>query len=167
MICNRYWNWLVSLHPDPVAAGERRGYPSDVTDEEWALVASYLVLCRQDAAQRNYPLWDVFNALRYAVRTGCQWRYLPNDLPPWNVVYQQAQRWIRARCCETLVEDLCMLLRESAGRKAQPTAMVIDSRTLQSIPESSGRASYEGAKRRKSSKVHAAVNTLGTCGLCM
>lgn len=96
--------------------GERREYPSDVTDEERALVAPYLALCREDAAQRDYPLRDVFNVLRYVVRTGCQWRYLPNDLPPWSVAYQQVQRWIRARCFETLVEDPRMLLREFAGR---------------------------------------------------
>ena len=73
------------------------GYPSDVTDEEWAFVAPYLALCREDAEQREYSLRAVFNGLRYIVRTGGQWRYLPNDLPPWTVVYQQTQRWIRAR----------------------------------------------------------------------
>ena len=119
---------------------EGRGYPSDVTDEEWAFVSPYLALCKEDAEQRDYPLRAVFNGLRYVVRTGCQWRYMPNDLPPWNVVYQQAQRWIRARCFETMVEDLRMLLREFAGRKAQPTAMILDSRTLQSTPESGARA---------------------------
>ena len=124
-------------------------------------MAPYLALCREDAEQREYPLRDVFNGLRYVVRTGCQWRYLPNDLPPWEVVYQQTQRWIRARCFETMVEDLRMLLREFAGRRAQPTAMIIDSRTLQSTPESGARAGYDGAKRRKGSKVHAAVDTLG------
>jgi len=137
------------------------GYPSDVTDEEWAFVAPYLALCKEDAEQRDYPLRAVFNGLRYVVRTGCQWRYMPNDLPPWNVVYQQAQRWIRARCFETMVEDLRILLRQFAGRKAQPTAMILDSRTLQSTPESGARAGYDGAKRRKGSKVHAAVDTLG------
>jgi transposase len=149
------------VHPGGVAKGVRRGYPSDVTDEEWALVAPYLALCKEDAEQRDYLLRDVFNAVRYVVRTGCQWRYLPNDLPPWEVVYQQAQRWIRARCFETMVEDLRMLLREFAGRNAQPTAMILDSRTLQSTPESGARAGYDGAKRRKGSKVHAAVDTLG------
>jgi transposase len=139
----------------------RRGYPSDVTDEEWAFVAPYLALCREDSEQREYPLRAVFNALRYIVRTGGQWRYMPNDLPPWPVVYQQTQRWIRARCFETMVEDLRMLLREFAGRKAKPTAMMLDSRTLQSTPESGARAGYDGAKRRKGSKVHAAVDTLG------
>ena len=149
------------MHPGDVGRRERRGYPSDVTDEEWALVAPYLALCREDAGQREYRLRDVFNGLRYVVRTGCQWRYLPNDLPPWEVVYQQVQRWIRARCFETMAEDLRMLLREFAGRRAQPTAMILDSRTLQSTPESGARAGYDGAKRRKGSKVHAAVDTLG------
>jgi transposase len=137
------------------------GYPSDVTDEEWAFVAPYLALCREDSEQRDYGLRAVFNGLRYIVRTGGQWRYMPNDLPPWSVVYQQTQRWIRAQCFETMVEDLRMLLREFSGRKTQPTAMILDSRTLQSTPESGARAGYDGAKRRKGSKVHAAVDTLG------
>ena len=137
------------------------GYPSDVSDEEWAFVAPYLALCREDSEQREYSLRAVFNGLRYIVRTGGQWRYMPNDLPPWPVVYQQTQRWTRARCFETMVEDLRMLLREFAGRKSQPTAMILDSRTLQSTPESGARAGYDGAKRRKGSKVHAAVDTLG------
>jgi transposase len=75
-------------------------------------------------------------------RTGGQWRYLPNDLPPWFVVYQQIQRWLRAGCLEMLVEDVRSLLREWGGRKGQPTAVVIDSRTLRSTPESGARAVY-------------------------
>ena len=139
----------------------RSGYPSYVTNEEWAFVAPYLALCREDSEQREYSLRAVFNGLRYIVRTGGQWRYMPNDLPPWTVVYQQTQRWIRAQCFESMVEDLRMLLREFSGRKSQPTAMILDSRTLQSTPESGARAGYDGAKRRKGSKVHAAVDTLG------
>lgn len=137
------------------------GYPSDVSDEEWAFVAPYLALCREDAPQRSYCLRAVFNALRYIVKSGMQWRMMPNDLPPWRVVYHQTQRWIRAGCFEMLVEDLRSLLREFTGRKAKPTAMILDSRTLQSTPESGARAGYDGAKRRKGSKVHAAVDTLG------
>ena len=136
-------------------------YPSDVSDEEWVFVAGYLALCREDAGQREHSLRAVFNGLRYIVRTGNQWRFMPGDLPPWPIVYQQTQRWIRAGCFEVMVEDLRSLLREFAGRKPQPTAMIIDSRTLQSTPESGARAGYDGAKRRKGSKVHAAVDTLG------
>jgi transposase len=66
-----------------------RTYPSDVKDEEWAFVAPYLCLMREDAPQRDHALRDVFNALRYLAPTGCPWRYLPHDLPPWAAVYQQ------------------------------------------------------------------------------
>jgi transposase len=144
-----------------MSAPGRLGYRTDVTDEEWAFVAPYLALCREDAGQRDYPLREVFNGLRYIVKTGNQWRLMPHDLPPWYVVYQQMRRWMAARCFETMVEDLRILLREYADRKAQPTAMILDSRTLQSTPESGARAGYDGAKRRKGSKVHAAVDTLG------
>src|ERR1700739_138954 len=74
---------------------------------------------------------------------------------------QQMQRWMRAGCFERLVEDTRILLREFAGRKGQPTAACIDSRTLQSTPDSGARAADDGAKRRKGSKVHIGVDTLG------
>jgi len=137
------------------------GYPSDVTDEEWSLVLPYLLLCREDSPQRRHDLRAVFNAVRYVARTGGKWRFLPHDLPPWFVVYQQMQRWLRAGCFEMLVEDVRSLLRVWSGRKEQPTAVVIDSRTIQSTPESGARAGYDGAKRRKGSKVHVALDTLG------
>jgi transposase len=125
------------------------------------VVLPYLLLCREDSPQRKYELRTVFDAVRYVARTGGQWRFLPHDLPPWYVVYQQMQRWLRAGCFELLVEDVRSLLREWGGRKSRPTAVVIDSRTLQSTPESGARAGYDGAKRRKGSKVHIAVDTLG------
>jgi len=140
---------------------QRTGYPSDVSDEEWAFVAPYLTLCKEDAEQRDFPLRAVFNAVRYVVRSGIAWRMMPNDLPPWNVVYQQMRRWMDAGCLEMMVDDLRLLLRVLAKRATQPTAVVIDSRTLQSTPESGTRAGYDGAKRRKGSKVHAVVDTLG------
>ena len=88
-----------------------------MTDEGWAFVAPYLALCRDDATQRDYPLRAVLNAVRYVAKSGCPWRMLPNNLPPWYVVYQQMRRWMEARCFETMVEDLRQLLREYAGRK--------------------------------------------------
>jgi transposase len=139
----------------------RKPYPSDVSDDEWAFCAPYLTLMTETAPQRRYPLREVFNALRYVVKTGVQWRWLPNDLPPWPVVHQQAQRWFAAGCFEAMVYDLRVMLRLTAGRSAQPTAVIFDSQTLQSTPESGGRAGYDGAKRRKGSKIHAAVDTLG------
>ena len=107
-----------------------RAYPSDVSDEEWALVARYLCLLPEDCGQRRHPLRELFNGLRYVVRHGIPWRAMPNDLPPWAAVHQQAMRWLRAGCFEALASDLREVLRVAAGRAPQPTAAVLDSRTL-------------------------------------
>jgi transposase len=139
----------------------RKLYPTDVSDEEWAFVAPYLTLMTPDAPQRSHELRDVFNGLRYVVKTGAHWRLMPHDLPPWAAVYQQTQRWLAAGAFEAIVHDLRMLLRVAAGRDAQPTAVVLDARTLQSTPESGARAGYDGHKRKRGSKTHLAVDTLG------
>lgn len=140
---------------------ERKAYQSDVKNDEWAFAAPYLTLMDEGAPQRVYSLREVYNGLRWIVRAGAPWRLMPNDLPPWQVVYQQTQRWVAAGVFEAMVHDLRALLRLAAGRSEQPSAVILDSRTLQSTPESGGRAGYDGAKRRKGSKVHAAVDTLG------
>jgi len=121
----------------------RKPYPSDISDEEWSLIVPYLTLMKEDAPQREYPLRELFNGLRYVIRYGIAWRAMPNDLPPWHAVHQQAHRWL------------------AAGRKEEPTTAIIDSRTLRSTPESGTRAGYDGAKRKRGSKVHMAVDTLG------
>lgn len=139
----------------------RTPYPTDISDEEWAFVAPYLTLMTQEAPQRDYALREVFNALRYLVRAGCSWRMLPNDLPPWYTVFQQTQRWLAAGSFEAIVHDLRMMVRLAVGRNAQPSAAIFDGRTLGSTPESGARAGYDGAKRKKGSKVHMAVDTLG------
>jgi transposase len=143
------------------ATTERKPYPSDVSDDEWALVAPYLSLMTEEAPQREYSLREVFNGLRWIVRTGAQWRWLPHDLPPWPAVYQQTQRWLRAGVFESLVHDLRAVLRLAQGRNEAPSAVILDARTLQSSPESGARAGYDGAKKRRGSKVHIAVDTLG------
>lgn len=139
----------------------RKPYSTDVSDEEWAFVAPYLALVREDAPQRTHDLREVFNGLRYVIKGGVTWRLVPNDLPPWEIIYQQTQRWLRAGVFEAMVHDLRLLLRTFAGRKGEPTAAILDSRTLRSTPESGSRASYDGAKRKKGSKIHIAVDTLG------
>lgn len=139
----------------------RRPYPSDVSDEEWAFVAPYLTLMRPDAPQRTHDLREVFNALRWMVRSGSPWSYLPTNFPPWQAVYQQTRRWIAAGVFADMTHDLRELLRWSAGRDAEPSAVILDSTTRQSTPESGARAGYDGYKRKQGSKVHIAVDTLG------
>jgi len=140
---------------------QRKSYPSDVGDEEWAFCVRYLTLMSPEAPQRVYPMREIFNALRYLVKMGGVWRMMPHDLPPWQVVYQQTQRWIKAGCFEAMAHDLRTILRLALERKAHPSAVIMDSRTLQSTPESGARAGFDGHKKRKGSKVHAAVDTLG------
>src|SRR5215469_14418323 len=122
---------------------ERKPYPSDVSDDEWAFMAPYLTLMTEEAPQREHDL-------RWIVRTGAPWRMMPHDLPPWAAVYQQGQRWRKRG-----------VLRLAEGRNEQPSATILDSRTMQSSPESGQRAGSDGATRRKGSKVHLAVDTLG------
>ncbi len=139
----------------------RKPYPSDVSDEEWAFAAPYLTLMVEEAPQREHDLREVYNALRWVVRTGSPWRYIPHDLPPWSAVYQQTQRWIAAGAFEAMVHDLRVILRLKEQRAPDPSAVILDSRTLRSTPESGARAGYDGHKRKKGSKIHAAVDTLG------
>ena len=139
----------------------RKTYLTDVSDEEWEFVAPYLTLMSEDAPQRWYDLREVFNALRWIVHAGAPWRYLPGDFPPWEAVYQQTRRWLDAGVFETMVHDLGELLRWAAGRHPQPTAVIFDSATRQSTPESGHRAGSDGYKRRTGSKIHLAVDTLG------
>jgi transposase len=122
---SRFFAVLFFFQDGKMGKGAKTGYLTDVSDEEWAFVLPYLLLSCVDNASREHDLRAIFNAVRYVVKGGNQWRLMPNDLPPW------------------------------------PAAVCIDSRTLQSIPESGARAAYDGAKRRKGSKVHIAVDTLG------
>jgi transposase len=139
----------------------KKRYPSDIEDAEWEFVAPYLALISPDSPQRKHDLREVLNALRYVVRTGIPWRFLPDSFPPWEAVYQQTLRWIDARVFEDLVDDLRELLRVAADREKQPTAVIYDAQTLQGTIESGNRAGYDGHKKKKGSKVHVAVDTLG------
>lgn len=139
----------------------RKAYGSDVTDAEWTFLVPYLTLMREDAPQRSYPSRELFNAIRYVVKTGCTWRYLPHDFPPWEAVYQQARRWIDAGVFERIAHELRLIGRLFAERTPDPSAVIFDARTMQSTPESGGRAGYDGHKKKNGSKIHIAVDTLG------
>ncbi len=145
----------------------RKPYPSDVSDEEWALVAPYLALVREDAPQRNHNLREALNGLRrWVVRTGSPWAiHATRSAAVGSCLPADEERWLSAGVFEEVVHDLRKLLRISEGRAPDPTmalSHLLDSRTLRSTPESVARGGYDGAKRKKVSKVRAAaVDTLG------
>jgi transposase len=139
---------------------ERKPYPSDVSDEEWSFAAPYLTLMSEEAPQRRYELREMLNALRWMARAGASWRMMPTNFPPWELVYQQTQRWLQAGCFEAMVNDLRSVLRVAQQRQGRPSAVILDGRTLQSTCESGPRAGYDGYKRKRGSKIHMAVDTL-------
>ena len=134
---------------------------SDTGDDEWAFVAPYLSLPPDSAVQRRHDLRRVFDALQRIAWTGAPWRALPHDFPPRRIVHQQAMRRLAAGVFEAMVHDLRVLRRAFAGRRKRPAAAILDSRTRQSTPESGHRAGDDGARRRKGSKLHPAVDTPG------
>ncbi len=113
---------------------ERKPCPSDVRDEGWALVAPYPALLPEDAPQRAQRLRAVFNTLRWPVQAGASWRLLPPGapwaLPPWPLVYQQMQHRLAAGVFDDLVADPRRVLRLADGHRPEPTAAILDSRTL-------------------------------------
>ena len=141
----------------------RKSYHSDVSDDEWAFLAPFLTLMRPDAPQRAYPLRELPDGARSVVKTGCQWRMLPHDFPPWEAVYRQTRRGIGAGRFEAMAHTLRELVRAASGKAPTPSAAAIDGRTVPSTPASGGpaRAGYDGHKKKKGSKVHMAVDTLG------
>src|SRR2546429_9495387 len=103
----------------------RNPCPTDVSDEEWAFVAPYLMLLPEDAGQRTHGLREVFNGLRWIVRAGAPWGLMPNDLPPWYVVFQQTQRWLAACCFTALVVYLRLFLLVVNGINRHPSEALI------------------------------------------
>ena len=146
----------------------RKAYPSDVRVTKNGSSSPRTCPCgARDATQRIYPLRELFDAVRWMVKAGCPWRLLPNDLPPWTAVHQQAERWRKAGCFEAVVHDLRELLRLLQERHPRPTAEIFDGRTLQSSPESGGRAGGDGYKRRKGQQgPRRGGHALGICSPC-
>lgn len=138
----------------------RKAYPSDVSDETWALVTPFLMLMDDAAPWQNYPLSDVANGLRSLVRKGAPWRMLPTDPPLRYVLSLQLQCWMKAGGAQ-MVYDIRMLLCEMTDCTPQPRAVIVDKWTLPAPPARGERTGDDGHNRRNGATVHMAVATLG------
>ena len=134
-------------------------YPTDLTDEEWLLIEPLLPAPAKRGRRRSVALREVMNAIRYVVRTGCGWRMLPRDLPPWQTVYWWFRRLMRRFLFNTIHDLAVMIDRERAGRRASPSAGVLDSQSVKA-PAAAQRG-YDAGKKIVGRKRHVAVDTDG------
>ena len=144
-----------------MAAIERKTkrYPTDLTDEEWARVEPLLPRRSKRGRPREVDLREIMNAIRYLVRTGCGWRMLPKDFPPWETVYWWFRRFVRQLLFRTIHDVALMLDRERAGREASPSAGILDSQSVK-VPAARQRG-YDAGKKILGRKRHVAVDSDG------
>jgi transposase len=115
-------------------------YPSDLTDEEWSWVEPWIPPAKRGGRRRQVNVREVLNGVMYVLSTGCQWRYIPKDLPPRSTVNGYFQRWQYDGTLDRIHHALYMECREQIGREASPTACIIDSQSVKSA-EKGGPAS--------------------------
>ncbi|MEU0559560.1 IS5 family transposase [Dactylosporangium sp. NPDC006015] len=139
-----------------------RRYPSDLTDEQWALVEPLLPAPKQVGRPEKHPRKSIVDGILYVVRTGCAWRYLPADLPPWQTVYWYFKQWEEAAVTETMLTTLREQARVQQGRNPQPSAGIIDSQSVKGA-DTVGRDSrgYDAGKRINGRKRFIVTDTLG------
>ncbi|MGW3894604.1 IS5 family transposase [Micromonospora profundi] len=126
----------------------RRGYPSDLTDAQWALIESLLPEPNTDGRREKHPRREIVNAILYVVRSGCPWRYLPADLPPWQTVYWYFTRWEEAGVTEKLLVTLRVKARVQQVRAPEPSAGIIDSQSVRALTPSGATAEVTTPGRR-------------------
>ncbi len=135
-------------------------YPSDLTDAEWAAMEPLMPGAAKTGRKRTTDFRDILNAIRYMVRSGCEWRMLPIHFPPWGTVYWWFRRFVRLLLFRTIHDVVLMIDRARAARDAQPTAAVIDSQSIKA-PAAGGSRGFDGAKKIVGRKRHIAVDTDG------
>jgi transposase len=135
-------------------------YQSDVTDKEWRVIEPLLPGPRTRGRPRGWPLREIVNAIFYVMRSGCPWRLIPADLPPWSTVYRWFAAWRDACVFERINYALVMADREGVGREASPSAAIIDSQSVKTT-EAGGPRGYDAGKKVNGRKRHALVDTDG------
>lgn len=133
-------------------------YPSDLTDDEWALIAPLIPPAKRGGLPRRHKDRDLINGLMYVLSTGCQWRYVPKDLPPRSTLHDYLTRWNYDGTLMKIHHELYVACREQAGRQASPTAAVIDSQSVKSAEKGGRILTYTGMMPARKSKARSAIS---------
>ena len=134
--------------------------PSDLTDQQWKLVRGHLRRPDPRGAREAHAPRVIVNAILYVLRTGCQWRLLPNDFPPWPTVYGRYRRWCLRGCWERALDALNASSRRKAGRAGSPSCAIVDSQSVRTACASHERG-IDGGKKVKGRKRHISTDTPG------
>ena len=139
----------------------RKPYPTDLSDAEWTRLQSYLPSLKAESRLRTHSLRDVLDAIFYIVRSGCAWRLLPHDFPPWSTVYYHFRRFRLSGLWSLILKVVRADERKRVGKDPQPTAAIIDSQSVKTVGESAHPSGYDAHKNVKGRKRHLLVDTLG------
>jgi transposase len=137
-----------------------RRYQTDLTDEEWRVIEPHLPAARKTGRPRAWPMREIINSMFYVMRSGCPWRLLPSDFPPWSTIYRWFAIFRDDAFFEKINHSLVLLDRERAGREASPTGAIIDSQSVKTT-EAGGPRGYDAGKKINGRKRHALVDTDG------
>jgi len=137
----------------------KQRYPSDLSDEEWALVEPLIPPGKRGGGKRKVALREVVNGLMYILSTGCQWRAVPKDLPPRSTLFDYFDLWNWDGTLGCIHEELYVRCREAMGREASPTAAIIDSQSVKSAEKGGPRSTRAGMMRGKRSRARSVISS--------